>query len=239
MSVRRLAEVQPNSFAFTAENEAWADAIIKKYPEGRQASAVISLLWRAQKQNDYWLPRPAIEEVAAKLGMPYIRVLEIATFYTMFNLSPVGKFYIQLCGTTPCLLAGSDAIKAVLKKRVGESGHVTADGNFSWIEVECLGACCNAPMVQINDDYYEDLTPENFAALLDNLAAGKPVHVGSQSGRVTSEPSGGLTSLASFYGADGHSGPFCAKEAPSQGAPVAAHEYAAQDEAAPSNPKQG
>ena len=112
MSVRRLAEIQPNSFAYTPENEAWANEIIKKYPEGRQASAVISLLWRAQKQNDYWLPRPAIEAVAQKLGMAYIRVLEIATFYTMFNLSPVGKHSIQMCGTTPCLLAGSDGIKS-------------------------------------------------------------------------------------------------------------------------------
>ncbi len=213
MSVRRLAEVQPESFAFTPENEAWGDAIIKKYPEGREASAVISLLWRAQKQNDYWLPRLAIEAVANKLGMPYIRALEIATFYTMFNLAPVGKFFVQLCGTTPCLLRGSDAIKAVLKKRIGESGQVTADGLFSWTEVECLGACCNAPMVQINDDYYEDLTPENFTRLLDDLAAGQPVHVGSQTGRVTSEPAGSLTSLSSFYGADGHSGPFSAKAA--------------------------
>jgi NADH-quinone oxidoreductase subunit E len=213
MSVRRLAEVQPESFAFTPENEAWSEAIIKKYPEGRQASAVISLLWRAQKQNDYWLPRAAMEAVANKLGMPYIRVLEVATFYTMFNLAPVGKFFVQLCGTTPCLLAGSDAIKAVLRTRVGEPGQVTADGLFSWTEVECLGACCNAPMVQINDDYYEDLTPENFTKLLDDLAVGEPVRVGSQTGRVTSEPAGGLTSLASFYGADGHSGPFSVKPA--------------------------
>lgn len=215
MSVRRLAEVQPDSFAFTPENEAWANEIIKKYPEGRQASAVVSLLWRAQKQNDYWLPRPAIENVAQKLGMAYIRVLEIATFYTMFNLAPVGKHFIQLCGTTPCLLAGSDGIKAVLKARVGEPGVVTPDGNFSWTEVECLGACCNAPMVQINDDYYEDLTPENFSQLLDDLAAGRPVHIGSQTGRLTSEPYGGLTSLTSFYGADGCSGPFSVGGAPS------------------------
>src|SRR5271166_6456039 len=215
MSVRRLAEVQPDSFAFTPENEAWANEIIKKYPEGRQTSAVVSLLWRAQKQNDYWLPRPAIENVAQKLGMAYIRVLEIATFYTMFNLSPVGRHFIQLCGTTPCLLAGSDGIKAVLKARIGEPGVVTADGNFSWTEVECLGACCNAPMVQINDDYYEDLTPENFSKLLDDLAAGRPVHIGSQTGRVTSEPFGGLTSLTSFYGADGCSGPFSVGGSPS------------------------
>ena len=191
MSVRRLAEHQPESFAFTPENEAWGDAIIKKYPAGRQASAVISLLWRAQKQNNYWLPRPAIEAVANKLGMPYIRVLEIATFYTMFNLAPVGKFFVQLCGTTPCLLAAPTRSRRFCKQRVGEQGDVTEDGLFSWNEVECLGACCNAPMVQINDDYYEDLTAENFARLLNDLAAGKPVHVGSQTGRVTSEPAGG------------------------------------------------
>ncbi len=231
MSVRRLAEAQPHSFAFTPENEAWCEDIIKKYPEGRQASAVISLLWRAQKQNDYWLPRPAIEKVAEKLGMPYIRVLEIATFYTMFNLSPVGKFYVQLCGTTPCQLAGSDAIKAVLQNRVGEQGRVTPDGNFSWTEVECLGACCNAPMAQINDDYYEDLTPGNFAKLLDDLAAGRAVKVGSQTGRVGSETSGRLTSLTSLYGVDGRSGPQSVKAAPSVGDEKAARaEYAAQDE---------
>jgi NADH-quinone oxidoreductase subunit E len=215
MSVRRLAEIQPDSFAFTPENEAWTNEIIKKYPEGRQASAVISLLWRAQKQNDYWLPRPAIEAVAQKLGMAYIRVLEIATFYTMFNLSPVGKHFIQLCGTTPCLLAGSDGIKAVLKARIGEPGVVTPDGNFSWTEVECLGACCNAPMAQINDDYYEDLTPENFSKLLDDLVVGRPAHIGSQTGRATSEPFGGLTTLTSLYGADGRSGPFSVDGAPS------------------------
>lgn len=207
MSVRRLAEVQPPSFAFTPENAAWADRQIAKYPEGRQASAVLSLLWRAQKQNDYWLPKPAIEEVGRMLGMPYIRVLEIATFYTMFNLEPVGRFFIQMCGTTPCQLQGSDAIKEVLHRRVGPQRHVTADGNFSWLEVECLGACCNAPMVQINDDYYEDLTPENFDKLLDGLVAGRPVKVGSQIGRRTSEPVGGLTSLTTWYGKDGTSGP--------------------------------
>ena len=203
MSVRRLADQQPASFAFTPENAAWADKQIAKYPEGRQASAVLSLLWRAQKQNHYWLPKPAMEEVGRQLGMPYIRVLEVATFYTMFNLSPVGRFFIQLCGTTPCMLAGSDSIKALLERRVGPQNTVTADGNFSWLEVECLGACCNAPMVQINDDYYEDLTAENFDKLLDDLAADRPVHIGSQIGRRTSEPVGGLTALATFYGEDG------------------------------------
>lgn len=212
MSVRRLAEEQPETFAFTPENEERCREILKQYPESREASAVIPLLWLAQKQNDFWLPRAAIEKVAQMLGMPYIRVLEIATFYTMFNLAPVGRFYIQMCGTTPCVLSGSDAIKDILRRRIGEEGKVTADGMFSWIEVECLGACCNAPMVQINEDYYEDLTPENFEALLNNLAAGRPVTTGSQTKRVSSEPAGGLTSLTSLYGANGRSGPLSAPD---------------------------
>jgi NADH-quinone oxidoreductase subunit E len=207
MSVRRLADIQPESFAFTPDNLAYCEKEIAKYPPGRQASAVITLLWQAQKQNDYWLTKPAIETVAKMLDMPFIRVLEVATFYTMFNLAPVGKFFIQFCGTTPCVLAGADAIKAVLEKRIGAQQQVTSDGLFSWLEVECLGACCNAPMVQINDDYYEDLTAENFEKLLDNLAAGRPVTIGSQTGRVSSEPVGGLTSLTSLYGVDGRSGP--------------------------------
>ena len=207
MSVRRLAENQPESFEFTPENRAWLDAQIAKYPPGRQASAVIPALWQAQKQHDYWLPQKAMEKVADLLGMPYIRVLEIATFYTMFNLAPVGKYFIQLCGTTPCMLRGADEIIKICEDRIGEQRQVTADGLFSWLEVECLGACCNAPMVQINDDYYEDLDAANFTRLLDDLAAGRPVKIGSQKGRVTSEPEGGLTSLTSFYGADGVSGP--------------------------------
>ena len=207
MSVRRLAEEQPASFEFTPENLAWVNKQIAKYPEGRQASAVIPLLWQAQKQHNYWLPKPAIEKVAEILGMPYIRVLEIATFYTMFNLEPVGRYFIQMCGTTPCMLRGSDDIKAVLQRRVGDQRKVSADGNFAWLEVECLGACCNAPMVQINDDYYEDLSAEHFEKLLDDLAAGRPVKVGSQTGRRSSEPAGKLTTLASLYGEDGRSGP--------------------------------
>jgi NADH-quinone oxidoreductase subunit E len=200
MSTRRLAEDQPASFEFTPENKAWLETQIAKYPDGRQASMVVPALWQAQKQNDNWLPQAAIEKVADALGMAKIRVLEIATFYSMFNLEPVGKYFIQLCGTTPCLLAGSDEIIEVLQRRVGPQRRVTDDGLFSWIEVECLGACCNAPMVQINDDYYEDLTAENFEKLLDNLAAGRPVKTGSQIGRVSSEPVGKLTSLTSFYG---------------------------------------
>ncbi len=207
MSVRRLAENQPESFEFTPENRAWLDAQIAKYPPGRPASAVIPALWQAQKQHDYWLPQKAMEKVAEILDMPRIRVLEIATFYTMFNLAPVGKYFIQLCGTTPCMLRGADEIIHICEERIGPQRQVTADGLFSWLEVECLGACCNAPMVQINDDYYEDLDADNFNKLLDDLAAGRPVKIGSQKGRMTSEPEGGLTSLTTFYGADGMSGP--------------------------------
>lgn len=197
MANRRLAPAseQPESFAFTPENAEWAKHQIAKYPEGRQASAVIPLLWRAQEQNGGWLPQKAIEAVAAELGMPKIRVLEVATFYTMFALEPVGRFWIQLCGTVPCDSCGARELKAMLEKRLGPAGHVSADGNFSWLEVECLGACCNAPMVQINQDYYEDLTPESLSQLMDDLAAGRPVKVGSQTGRISSEPQGGANTL--------------------------------------------
>ncbi|MFK5599902.1 NADH-quinone oxidoreductase subunit NuoE [Methylobacterium sp. HMF5984] len=197
MSNRRLAPAaeQPESFAFTPENADWARGQIEKYPEGRQASAVIPLLWKAQEQNGGWLPRRAIEAVADELGMPHIRVLEVATFYTMFALEPVGRFWIQLCGTVPCDSCGARELKDMLHARLGAPGHVSADGNFSWLEVECLGACCNAPMVQINQDYYEDLTPESLGRLMDDLAAGRPVKVGSQTGRVSSEPQGGAATL--------------------------------------------
>jgi NADH-quinone oxidoreductase subunit E len=207
MSVRRLALDQPASFDFTPDNHAWAQTEIAKYPPGRQASAVIALLWRAQEQNAYWLPRPAIEKVAAILDMPLIRVMEIATFYSMFNLSPVGRHHVQLCGTTPCMLRGAEDIKQVCSQMIGPQNCVSADGALSWIEVECLGACCNAPMVQINNDYYEDLDPRNFAKLLDDLRAGSQVTIGSQTGRSASEPVGGLTSLTSLYGLDGRGGP--------------------------------
>src|SRR5690349_1054318 len=197
MAVRKLApeSIQPESFVLSAETEAFAAKEIAKYPPDRQASAVIALLTKAQEQAGGWLPRKAIEAVAAKLDMPVIRVMEVVTFYTMFNLEPVGKYFIQFCGTTPCVLRGAGDIKKVLERRVGDQNHVTADGNFSWLEVECLGACSNAPMVQINNDYYEDLTTENFTKLLDDLAAGRPVKVGPQNGRRSSEPEGGVTTL--------------------------------------------
>jgi NADH-quinone oxidoreductase subunit E len=197
MSVRRLAPdpLQPASFAFTPANENWVDQQIAKYPEGRQASAVIPLLWKAQEQHQGWLPRAAIEAVAKKLGMAPMRVLEVATFYTMFNLQPVGEHFVQLCGTTPCALRGAEALKKVCEEVIGPQSTVSADGKLSWLEVECLGACCNAPMAQINFDYYEDLTPENFRKLLGDLREGRPVKPGPQVTRSCSEPLGGGETL--------------------------------------------
>ena len=194
MSVRRLHATQPESFAFTPENIEWSKGQISKYPEGRQASAIIPLLWQAQKQEG-WLSEPAIRTVADMLDMPYMRALEVATFYTMFNLSPVGEFFVQLCGTTPCWLRGADDLKSVCRKMIGEQGDITEDGKLSWLEVECLGACVNAPMVQINDDFYEDLTAESLEQVLTDLRAGKEVATGPQNTRHTSEPEGGLTVL--------------------------------------------
>jgi NADH-quinone oxidoreductase subunit E len=200
MAVRRLAppELQPKSFAFTAENRAWADQEIGKYPPGRQASAIIPLLWRAQEQSGGWLPEAAIRAVADQLGLAHIRALEVATFYTMFNLAPVGRTYVQLCGTTPCVLRGAEELKAVCRRRIGDEQHVTTDGQFSWIEVECLGACVNAPVVQIGADYYEDLTAESFEKILDAFAAGRSPKPGPQIDRQLSAPVGGPTTLKSF-----------------------------------------
>jgi NADH-quinone oxidoreductase subunit E len=195
MSVRRLAEKQPPSFAFTPENLAWAKAQMEKYPPGRQQSAVIPVLWRAQEQAGGWVPQKAIEAVAELLGMAKIRVLEIATFYTMFNLSPIGRFHVQLCGTTPCMLRGAEELKKVCRKMIGHESEVTADGTFSWVEVECLGACVNAPMVQINYDYYEDLSPEIFTGLLNEFAAGRTPKPGPQIDRQFSAPVGGPNTL--------------------------------------------
>jgi NADH-quinone oxidoreductase subunit E len=200
MAVRRLAasDVQPSEFAFSAKNATWAKAQIAKFPEGRQASAVIPLLWRAQEQSGGWVPQKAIEHVADMLDMAYIRVLEVATFYTMFNLEPVGRYHVQLCGTTPCVLRGAEDLKKVCHKRIGEQLHVTPDGKFSWIEVECLGACVNAPMVQINYDFYEDLTADSLEDLLDQFSAGAEPKPGPQIDRIFSAPVGGPTTLTSF-----------------------------------------
>jgi NADH-quinone oxidoreductase subunit E len=200
MAPRRLDPNQPASFAFTPENQAWAKATIANYPEGKQASAVIPLLWRAQEQHANWLPEPAIRLVADMLGMAYIRVYEIATFYTMFQLSPVGKkAHVQVCHTTPCMLRGSDALKEVCERVIHhDPHHLSADGDFSWEPVECLGSCANAPMVQIFSDTYEDLTPESFEKLLEAFKRGTPPKPGSQTGRQASCPAGGPTTLKDF-----------------------------------------
>ena len=195
MSARRLAEIQPESFTPSRETKAFAKAAVKKYPAGKQASAVIPLLWRVQEQNGGWVSEPAIRWTAGTLGMSYIRVYEIATFYTMFNLQPVGRFHVQLCGTTPCMLRGSEDLKPVCRKTIGEQMQITDDGKLSWVEVECLGACVNAPMVQINKDYYEDLTPESFEKILSDLREGKDVKPGPQNRRHRSEPLGGALTL--------------------------------------------
>jgi len=198
MSLRRLAppEIQPASFAFSAENAEWARATIAKYPPGRQASAVISLLWRGQEQEG-WVTHPMIESVAQMLGMPFIRVLEVATFYTMFNLEPVGTYLVQVCTTTPCWLRGSDAVVAACKKHIHpHEKTVSEDGKFSWMEVECLGACVNAPMLQIGSDFYEDIDGPITEQMIADLRAGKAVKPGPQNGRrVSSEPEGGALSL--------------------------------------------
>lgn len=202
MAVRRLHEEQPDSFAFTPDNVAWSQEQIAKYPEGRQASAVIPLLWRAQEQHEGWLTEPAIRTVADMLDMPYIRVLEVATFYSMFQLQPVGKkAHVQVCGTTPCMLRGANELKEVCKRMIAEDPFaLSEDGNFSWEEMECLGACVNAPMVQIFKDTYEDLTPESLEQLINDISAGKPITPGPQNGRHFSVAEGGMTTLIDFDG---------------------------------------
>lgn len=196
MGVRRFdIEAGGNEFAFLSDTEPKIEFWLGKYPEDKKRSAVIPLLWLAQKDNNGWLSEPAMREVADRLEMPYIRVYEVATFYTMFRLQPVGRFHVQLCGTTPCMLRGANSLKDVCEDKIGKKMHVTDDGRLSWEEVECLGACANAPMAQINDYYYEDLTPESFGEILDKLANGVEVEPGTFVDRQKSAPEGGLTSL--------------------------------------------
>lgn len=202
MSIHDLvAEEQPENFEFTAENEAEIIKIIAKYPEGRQASAVMPLLDLAQRQHDNWIPMKAIEVIAEKLGMAKIRVLEVASFYTMFNLKPVGKYFLQLCGTTPCMLRGSDDLSRCIKDKLGiTSGQITPDGKFSLLEVECLGACVNAPIIQVNDDFYEDLDYDSTEALIDALSNDMPPPLGSVIKRSGSQAETGATSLSDILG---------------------------------------
>jgi NADH-quinone oxidoreductase subunit E len=197
--LRRLHHQQPDSFAFTPMNQKWAVAQMTKFPAGRQASAVIPLLWRAQEQEG-WISKPAIESIADMLGMAYIRVLEVTTFYFMFQLQPVGSVaHIQVCGTTSCMICGAEDLIGVCKDKISKHAHtISADGKFSWEEVECLGACANAPMVQIGKDFYEDLTTARFAEIIDEFAAGKVPTPGPQNGRFAAEPLGGATTLQAY-----------------------------------------
>lgn len=195
MSARHLAKEQPENFEFDANFAALAQKRIAMYPEGKQASAIVPLLWFAQKQHDNWIPEAALRHIGDLLDMAYIRVLEVVTFYTMFNLAPVGKHFVQFCGTTPCWLNGANKIKDACKDVIGEENTISHDGEFSWLEVECLGACVNAPMVQINDDYYEDLDEDSFKQLLADLKAGNPTKIGPQTDRENSAPLGGNTTL--------------------------------------------
>jgi NADH-quinone oxidoreductase subunit E len=190
MSVRRLAEQQPDSFAFAPATMEQARWWLAKYPPERKASAVIPIMWLVQKQEG-WVSEPAIRAIADLLDMAVIRVLEVATFYTMFHLAPVGKHHFQLCGTTPCMLRGAEALKEVCKRRIGGQHSPTGDGQLSWEEVECLGACVNAPVIAIDDYYYEDLTPAALEALMDRLRRGEKIEPGSALGRQTSAPEGG------------------------------------------------
>lgn len=197
--LRRLYHTQPDSFAFTPANQVWAEAQITKFPEGRQASAIIPLLWRAQEQEG-WLSRPAIEHICDMLGLAHIRGLEVAAFYFMFQLQPVGSVaHIQVCGTISCMICGAEDLIAVCKAKIAPVPHrLSEDGKFSWEEVECLGSCSNAPMAQIGKDYYEDLTVARFAGMLDEFASGKVPVPGPQNGRYASEPLGSLTSLEGY-----------------------------------------
>jgi len=200
MSVRRLAENQPDSFAFSKETMEQVKWWMAKYPPERKASAIIPIMWLVQKQEG-WVSEPAIRAMADLLEMAQIRVLEVATFYTMFHLAPVGKHHLQVCGTTPCMLRGSEDLKDVCKRRIGAKHAVSKDGMFSWEEVECVGACVNAPVVAIDDYYHEDLTPQALEALMDKLARGEKIEQGSAIGRQTSAPEGGTQVLtdASLY----------------------------------------
>jgi len=203
MSIDKLiAENQPESFAFSKENEAEIKKVLAKYPEERKASAVMPLLDLAQRQHDNWIPMKAIEEIAKRLDMADIRVLEVASFYTMYNLKPVGKYFLQACTTTPCMLRGSDDMMRCIKDRLNiASGETSACGKFSLLEVECLGACVNAPILQVNDDFYEDLDYQSTGKLLDSLEADTPLPVGSVKGRQGSESEQGATSLTALKSA--------------------------------------
>tara|TARA_B100000965_G_scaffold229065_1_gene191813 strand:- start:310 stop:918 length:609 start_codon:yes stop_codon:yes gene_type:complete len=202
MSIKKISKEQPENFEFNSNNLALANDIIKKYPDGKQQSAVMGLLYLAQRQNDNWIPLSAMKYIAKYLNMPYIKVYEVATFYSMYNLAPVGKFFYQVCTTTPCMLRGAYKLVDVCKSKISEKeSHVTENGNCSWMEVECLGACINAPMIQINDDYYEDLDEKKLEGIIEKTLKGETPKPGSYRGRTSSEPENNRETLVEFKNA--------------------------------------
>ena len=189
MAVKKISKIQPEKFEFNKKNKETADSIIKNYPSGKQQSAVMALLYLAQKQNDNWIPLSAMKYIAKYLDMPYIKVYEVATFYSMYNLAPVGKYFFQICTTTPCMLRGAYNLVDVCKRKISEEENcLSEDGKTSWLEVECLGACVNAPMLQLNEDYYEDLDPTKLEQIIDKISNDEVPQPGSYRGRLSSEP---------------------------------------------------
>ena len=189
MSLKKIHDQQPESFEFTRENKSAADKILKKYPENRKKSAVMPFLYLAQRQNENWIPLTAMKYIAKYLEMPYIKVYEVATFYTMYNLAPVGKYFVQVCTTSPCLIRGADKVVKICKEKISKDENTLSENKLcSWLEVECLGACVNAPMMQINDDYYEDLDEKNTIEIIDSLLADKPIKSKSFRNRTSSAP---------------------------------------------------
>jgi len=202
MSIKKISKDQPKSFEFTSKNLETTNKIIKNYPEGKHQSAVMALLYIAQKQNDNWIPLVALKCIAKFLNIPYIKVYEVATFYTMYNLSPVGNYLIQVCTTTPCMIKGAYELVEVCKKKVSENeNELSKDKSCSWMEVECLGACINAPMMQINDDYYEDLNKEKTEKIIDQILKGEKPKPGSYRGRTNSEPENNRKTLVDIKNA--------------------------------------
>ena len=202
MSIKKISKEQPSSFEFNKKNLEEAQKIIKNYPEGRQQSAVMPLLYLAQKQNDNWIPLVAMKYIAKFINIPYIKVYEVATFYTMYNLSPVGKYFFQICTTTPCMIRGAYNIVNICKKKISDKeNQLSKDSNCSWIEVECLGACINAPMMQINDDYYEDLNMEKTEKIINQIQNGEKPAPGSYRGRKNSEPENNRKTLLNIKNA--------------------------------------
>ena len=204
MSLKKISKDQPEKFEFNDKNIELAKKMINNYPEGKQQSAVMSLLYLAQRQNNNWIPLAAMKYIAKFLNMPYIKVYEVATFYSMYNLSPVGKFFYQVCTTTPCMLRGAYKLVDVCKEKISsKENEISSDGNSSWMEVECLGACINAPMIQINDEYYEDLDEKKLENIIEQTMKGKTPKPGSYRGRVNSEPENNRTTLVGIKNAWG------------------------------------